>query len=962
MKSTVRHSGDASGGAGSYVMTGHHEGDVVLAGSPVARSVYLEQVEQIFPWKLVGREAELAELAEFCTGDHDRGYVWWQGPAWAGKSALMASFVLDPPPGVRVVSFFITARYAGQSDRGAFLEVVTEQLAALLGQPLPPLAGEAGRQGWFGRLLKEAAHWCRDRGERLVLVVDGLDEDRGVCVGPGAHSIAALLPEVPPQGMRVVVSGRPDPPVPSDVPVRHPLRDPGIVRMLAPSPAAQVIRDAAERELDHLLYGERGERDLLGLLVAAGGGLSSSDLADLTGVAPGEVDRLLRAVSGRSFASRDSVWSSGRGGRVFVLAHEELVAGARAGLGESVLAGYRERIHDWARAYGGRGWPAGTPEYLLRGYHQMLRSCGEVGWMVVLATDRVRLDRMLDVSGGDAAGLAEVAACQQAVCGQNTPDLDALVRLARVREFLADRNTHIPQGLPAVWAMLGNVLRAEALAYSITDPSGQAWALSDLATALTKMRQTEHAEQVARTITNPSDQTQALRGLATALAEMGQTEHAEKVAHHAEQVARTITNPSDQTWALRDLATALAKMGQTEHAEQVARTITNPSDQAWALRDLATALTKMGQTEHAEKVARTITDPSYQARALHDLATALAEMGQTEHAEEVAHHAEQVARTITNSSDQTQALRGLATALAEMGQTEHAKKVAHHAEQVARTITNPTYQTQALRGLATALAEMGQTEHAKKVAHHAEQVARTITDPSDQAWALRDLATALTKMGQTEHAEQVARTITNPSGQAWALSDLATALTERGQSEHAEQVVGTITDPSDQTRALHDLATALAKMGQTEHAEKVAHHAEKVARTITNPTYQTRALHDLATALAEMGQTEHAEEVAHHAEQVARTITNPSDQAWALSDLATALTERGQTEHAEEVAHHAEQVARTITDPSYQTRALRDLATALAEMGQTEHAEKVARTITNPTYQTRALHDLATAL
>ena len=95
----------------------------------MARSAYLEQVEQIFPWRLVGRERELAELAGFCSGAGSEAYAWWQAAAWAGKSALMAWFVLHPPRGVRVVSFFITARYAGQSDRTAFLEVVLEQLA-----------------------------------------------------------------------------------------------------------------------------------------------------------------------------------------------------------------------------------------------------------------------------------------------------------------------------------------------------------------------------------------------------------------------------------------------------------------------------------------------------------------------------------------------------------------------------------------------------------------------------------------------------------------------------------------------------------------------------------------------------------------------------------------------------------------------------------------------------------------
>ncbi|QSI48071.1 hypothetical protein [Thermobispora bispora] len=266
------------------------------------RSAYLHQVEHIFPWELIGREAELAELKDFCTGDHDRTYLWWQGPPWAGKSALMATFVVHPPPGVRVVSFFITNRFAGQDDRHAFVHAVIEQLAELLGQPMPHRLSATTQQEWYARLLEEAAQLCRERGERLILVVDGLDEDQGVRAGRSAHSIAALLPAVPPHGMRVVVASRPNPPVPGDVPGRHPLRNPAIVRQLSPSPAAQVIRDDAGRELDRLLFGDREGRDLLGFIVAAGGGLSCGDLAELTGMAPVEVDRRFARYAGAASA------------------------------------------------------------------------------------------------------------------------------------------------------------------------------------------------------------------------------------------------------------------------------------------------------------------------------------------------------------------------------------------------------------------------------------------------------------------------------------------------------------------------------------------------------------------------------------------------------------------------------------------------------------------------------------
>ena len=107
-------------------------------GRAAVRSAYRKQVERIAPPELVGREAELRELAAYCTEPGRGPYVWWQAPAWAGKSALMSTFVLHPPAGVRVVAFFITARLGAQDTREAFTEVVLEQLAELLGQDLPP--------------------------------------------------------------------------------------------------------------------------------------------------------------------------------------------------------------------------------------------------------------------------------------------------------------------------------------------------------------------------------------------------------------------------------------------------------------------------------------------------------------------------------------------------------------------------------------------------------------------------------------------------------------------------------------------------------------------------------------------------------------------------------------------------------------------------------------------------------
>ena len=196
--------------------------DVVPAEQgQLVRSAYLAQVRDIAPDALIGRESELADWAEFCAGADP--YAWWQAGPWAGKSALASWFVTHPPAGVDVVSFFITGRLLGQADSGAFLDAMIEQLNALYpaGGGLPAVAG--ARAGAWLNLLASAAAQAEERGRRLVVVVDGLDEDEaGATPSRGRPSIASLLPRRPPPGARFIVTSRPDPGLPDDLPGEPP--------------------------------------------------------------------------------------------------------------------------------------------------------------------------------------------------------------------------------------------------------------------------------------------------------------------------------------------------------------------------------------------------------------------------------------------------------------------------------------------------------------------------------------------------------------------------------------------------------------------------------------------------------------------------------------------------------------------------------------------------------------------
>jgi hypothetical protein len=342
-----------------------------LAPLSAMRPAYLEQVRRIAPPQLKDRDSEVAELARFCLVPDGPSYAWWRAGPWAGKSALLSAFVLRPPlevvaGRVQIVSFFITARLAAQDTREAFTQVLAEQLATLLGQSLPTALPEATREAFLLDIMSRAAGRCKDAGGRLVLVVDGLDEDRGVTTGPEAHSIAGLLTASPPAGMRVIVAGRPNPPIPDDVPDWHPLRDPGIIRPLHASQHARDVQRLGRQELQRLLHGSTAEQDVLGLLATARGGLTGPDLAELAGIPLWEAEDILRTAAGRTFSSRPSLYAAGKRD-LYLLAHEELQVAATDYLGGR-LAACRERLHAWADRYCAQRWPAQTPEYLLVGY------------------------------------------------------------------------------------------------------------------------------------------------------------------------------------------------------------------------------------------------------------------------------------------------------------------------------------------------------------------------------------------------------------------------------------------------------------------------------------------------------------------------------------------------------------------------------------------------------------------
>jgi uridine phosphorylase len=916
----------------------------------VARTRYREQVRRIAPYELHDRQDELAALARFCADPGTAGeYCWWRARAWSGKSALLSWFVLHPPAGVHIVSFFITARLASQNDRAAFVDNLLEQILAMLGQTLPAFLSDTTKEALLLGLLADAAQRCRDRGEQFVLVVDGLDEDRGVHASVDWHSIAAVLPAQPPAGMRVIVASRADPPVPDDVAADHPLRDPAVRVTLTPSSYARELHRQMDRELAALLADRAVGLQLLGLAVAAGGGLSADDLAELIGTRPWEVKVYLKSVAGRSFTSRPGYYRPASTPVIYLLAHEELAAIGREQIGTEALAGYRDRLHIWAQRYRVRGWPADTPQYLLRGYHDMLVQANDLTRLAECALDRHRQERLLDLSGGDSAALSEIVKAMDVCAAVSVPDLNQMLRLAVHRDRLRDRNRHYPAALPAAWVSAGQIDRAEALALVISNNGNQQTsALKEVAVAVAP-GDPDRAEQIARTIVDPNEQGWALRDVAAVVAP-GDPDR-------AEQIARTIVDPNEQGWALRDVAAVVAP-GDPDRAEQIAHTITNPHPQSQALTAVAVALAprdaeRAGSLlQDAEQIARTITDPCGQARALSELAAVVAPHDAA-WAGLLLHDAEQIARTLTDPHEHALALREVAAVVAP-GDPDRAEHIAHtitdddeqglalgevaaavapgdpdRAEQIAHTIPSSSQQASALRRVAAAVAPAD--------LERAEQITHAITEPNEQARALSELA-AIVAPGDPERAEQLARTITDPRWQASTLGAVAAAVAP-ADPERAEQLACAIPNPRQKAWALLALAVAVAPR-DPGRAVSLLNDTEQLARTSTNQ--QTQTMQDVAAAVAP-SDPERAEHIAH-------TITDPHKQAQALREVAAAVAP-GDPERAELIAH-------TITDPYLKAWALLEVAVAMAP-GDPERAELIARTFTTPHQQAHALWEVA---
>lgn len=325
-------------------------------------------VEGLAPDVLVGRGRELTELARFAE-DPRRHWRWIQADAFAGKTALLASFALRKQDRVDVAACFLRTESPGQNGFEFALDHLNEQLSVISGESNRTARSDYAyeRLDSFAELLESAARASRQRSRRLLLLVDGLDE-----YDPQSMPLRAWLPEGLPEGTAAIMASRAG--VAVDVPPSHPARS-HIYRLL-PSEAAADLRELAELELDRALGQAKLAYRVVGYLAVAGGGLTSADLAEIARVGGyeclgAEIDALLRRGLARTVEQSPDPLNPDA--HVLTFGHQVLSQTARAHF-VADRARLAEHLRRWADTYRQSRWPSHTPSYLLTGYRQFLRS------------------------------------------------------------------------------------------------------------------------------------------------------------------------------------------------------------------------------------------------------------------------------------------------------------------------------------------------------------------------------------------------------------------------------------------------------------------------------------------------------------------------------------------------------------------------------------------------------------
>lgn len=343
-------------------------------------SLARDVARRLAPPELQDRDQVLVDLDGLLASDER--WCWLRGEAFAGKTALLAWLVTHPPPDVALASCFLRST-AGTNTADYALSTLTGQLAALADRvDHQPARFLPEKRVQFAELLPAAARACRERGHRLVLLIDGLDEYdlrdvplRDWLVGDGDLPADAAL----------LVASRSG--VDLDFLVEHPLG--AHVLPLAAADVAVELRALAMEEISKALADRsRLEYAVVGLVAVADGGLTPGELRALLGVMGisafvAEITDTLGASLRRTVTPiPDSVSRA-----VYAFSHAALKDAARVKFADE-LTEFDATLLGWCDGFRAAGWPDVTAGYVLSNYPRHLQAAGRSDDLIRLLEDR----------------------------------------------------------------------------------------------------------------------------------------------------------------------------------------------------------------------------------------------------------------------------------------------------------------------------------------------------------------------------------------------------------------------------------------------------------------------------------------------------------------------------------------------------------------------------------------------
>ncbi|GGJ37574.1 hypothetical protein [Streptomyces brasiliensis] len=599
---------------------------------------------------------------------------------------------------------------------------------------------------------------------------------------------------------------------------------------------------------------------------------------------------------------------------MYLLAHEEIQQSALQLITETELSDYRTQLYQWADAYQQKGWPESTPEYLLRGYTQLLREAGDATRLAALACDNARHERLWQVTGADLEALTEISMCFDHILTAGTEigeqETATAVSLAISRDKLRDRMEHLPSNLVGLWAKLGNVDRAINLARSQEQSYRGIGSLIAVAEALSASHGVKQALSLANSINDSGDHDTCLGKIAVVLARTDSSE--------ALSIASTILNAEKRAKAYTAIAHELAQAGRQSEAEDT--------------------------VDQSLGVINAVGDLFRRAGLLATVAKVFSSIGNQDRAVDVAEAAVSIAEAVNPVYRRAQAL-GIVAQKVAAPDFNTAVDISRKAAKLLLVLNADEEKLWAARIVAPALSVTGLHDQAIELPY------LLASDEFDRAEMFSEIGIALAQAGNPERALGLARSIEFPSQQAKVLIAAAEALVKAGQQSRAVHVahrvlkVAVRTELDWQIEIMASAAEVLKMAGHDDQATSIASEATELARNRLSPRNRVKRLTEMVVALDRVGLGDRSLALAQRAKEVAETETRIYGRVLALATVAKAFAGVGLDEEARALFSHLIDTARVRIHPSERPESLSNIAIALADVGNHREASDLANEI-----------------